>query len=74
MSPTDGLGSVRAITDGNGNVVQTMLTDAFGSPANLPGSRGTASQPFGYTGQPTDPLGLVDLRARVYAQYGLNKA
>ena len=26
-----------------------------------------ASQPYGYTGQPADPLGLVDLRARVYA-------
>ena len=54
----DHASSVRAVADSGAIGVQTSVTDAFGNPA---------SQPFGYTGQPTDPLGLVDLRARVYA-------
>jgi RHS repeat-associated protein len=41
-------------------------TDAFGNPANPPGSQGTVQQPFGFTGQPQDGDGLVDLRGRSY--------
>ncbi len=60
---TDGLGSVRALTDGTGTVVQTYLTDAFGVPT---ATQGSSSQPFGYTGQQRDGDGLVYLRARFY--------
>ncbi len=60
---TDGLGSVRAITDANGNLIQTYQTDEFGVPTS---SQGTSSQPFQYTGQQVDPSGLVHLRARMY--------
>ena len=44
---TDGLGSVRAVTDGNGSVVQTYQTDEFGI-ATL--TQGSSTQPFQYTG------------------------
>jgi RHS repeat-associated protein len=61
---TDGLGSVRAITDGSGDVVQTYQADEFGIPAL---SQGTSTQPFGFTGEPQDPEdGLSCLRARMY--------
>jgi len=60
---TAGLGTVRAITDGTGNLVQTYQTDAFGVPT---ASRGTVSQPFQYTGEQRDPTGLIYLRARFY--------
>jgi RHS repeat-associated protein len=63
---TDGLGSVRALTDGSGNVIQTYQTDAFGNPLSTPGTQGAAGQPFGFTGQQQDPTGLVYLRARSY--------
>ena len=62
---TDGLGSVRAITDENGNLVEAYLTDAFG--VSL-GSEGTVTQPFGFTGQQQDSeSGLYYLRARYYS-------
>jgi RHS repeat-associated protein len=61
---TDGLGSVRALTDSNGNLVQTYQADEFGVPALV---QGTSSQPFGYAGQQTDAeSGLQYLRARTY--------
>ncbi|MGH2458094.1 MAG: RHS repeat-associated core domain-containing protein, partial [Chloroflexota bacterium] len=60
---TDGLGSVRAITDGSGNLIQTDETDEFGIPTS---PQGTSPQPFGYTGQQADGNGLVYLRARYY--------
>ena len=62
---TDGLGSVRAITDANGNLVEAYLTDAFG--VSL-GTEGTVTQPFGFTGQQQDTeSGLYYLRARYYS-------
>jgi len=62
---TDGLGSVRAITDGNGNLVEAYLTDAFG--VSL-GTEGTVTQPFGFTGQQQDSeSGLSYLRVRYYS-------
>jgi|GEM_PF-959907 len=61
---TDGLGSVRAITDGSGTVLATYKTDAFGVPLK---TTGNSSQPFQYTGQQRDAeSGLYDLRARMY--------
>lgn len=59
----DGLGSVRAITDASGAVLQTLQTDAFGVPAQ---SQGSVVQPFGFTGQQADTSGLQYLRARFY--------
>jgi RHS repeat-associated protein len=61
---TDGLRSVRAISDSSGSVVQTYQTDEFGMPTL---TQGTSSQPFGFTGEQRDPEdGLVYLRARMY--------
>ena len=63
MYHTDGLGSVRAITDATGSVVQTYQTDEFGVPLAA-GTRGTKTQPFGYTGERRDAeTGFLYLRA-----------
>jgi RHS repeat-associated protein len=60
----DGLGSVRALTDASGNVVQTYQTDEFGIPTLTQGASG---QPFRFTGEPRDAeTALVYLRARHY--------
>ena len=60
----DGLGSVRALTDGTGTVVQTAQTDEFGVSVQAQGNNG---QPFGYTGEQQDSeTGFVYLRARLY--------
>ncbi len=62
---TDGLGSVRAITDSAGTVVQTFATDEFGNPSL---TQGTSPEPFHFTGQQRDgESGLYDLRARYYS-------
>ena len=45
---SDGLGSVRALTDASGNVVQTYQYDEYG---NVVSSSGSITQPFGYTGE-----------------------
>ena len=63
VSHADGLGSVRALTDGSGNLIQTYKTDPFGVPT---ATQGTSTQPFGFTGEQVDPTGLVYLRARMY--------
>jgi RHS repeat-associated protein len=61
---TDGLRSMRGITDSTGNVVQTYQTDEFGVPMT---NQGSSAQPFGYAGEQRDPEdGLVYLRARMY--------
>ncbi|MBV9322915.1 MAG: AHH domain-containing protein, partial [Chloroflexi bacterium] len=63
---TDGLGSVRALSDSTGNVTQTYQTDEFGIPFTS-GAQGSSTQPFGFTGQQADPEnGLMYLRARMY--------
>ncbi len=60
----DGLGSVRALTDSSGSVVQTYLYDECGV---VTSSQGSVTQPFQYTGEQRDPeTGLVYLRARYY--------
>jgi len=63
---TDGLGSVRAITnrDDRISVIETYETDASGNPTQ---TQGGISQPFPFTGQQRDAeSGLYYLRARMY--------
>src|SRR5581483_3762227 len=61
---TDGLGSVRAITNADGAVVQTYRTDEYGVPV---AASGAIAQPFQYTGEQRDEeTGFVYLRARMY--------
>lgn len=59
----DHLGSVRTMTDAAGTVVTTTRYDEFGVPLETTGAPGS---PFAFTGEPTDPTGLVHLRARNY--------
>jgi len=59
----DRLGSVRALTDAAGSVIATYRSDEFGIPVS---STGSSSQPFRYTGEPSDASGLTYLRARFY--------
>ncbi len=59
----DGLGSVRAITDGAGTLIQTYQTYPFGVPTQ---TQGSSTQPFQFTGQQRDGNGLIYLRARYY--------
>ncbi len=59
----DGLGSVRALTDATGALIQTSRTEPFGVPTQ---SQGSSTQPFVFTGEQVDPTGLVYLRARMY--------
>ena len=61
---TDGLGSVRYLTDANGTVTDTYTYDAFGIQIS---STGTNLNNYRYTGQQWDPdLGMYYLRARYY--------
>jgi len=60
---TDGLGSVRALTDPSAQITQTYATDEFGVPTD---NTGPKRQPFQYTGEERDESGLVFLRARTY--------
>jgi len=61
---TDGLGSVRALTDTTGNVIQTYQSDEFGIPTV---TQGTSAQPFAYTGEQRDAEdGVVFLNSRIY--------
>jgi RHS repeat-associated protein len=62
---TDGLGSVRAITDSSGNVVETFQSDEFGVPLM---TQGSSPEPMRFTGQQRDAeSGFYDLRARYYS-------
>ena len=58
----DRLDSVRGMTDDSGTLVGSTSYDAFGAPRAVSGLDGL----FGFTGEPTDATGLVDLRARTY--------
>ncbi len=61
---SDGLGSITALVDSNGNIAQTYRYDSFG---NIINSSGTITQPFTYTGREYDSeTGLYYLRARYY--------
>ncbi len=58
----DGLGSVRALTDASGALIQTYRTDPFGVPT---ATQGTSVHPFSFSGEQSDPTGLQYLRARM---------
>ncbi len=60
---TDGLGSVQAITNASGNLIQTYQTDPFGVPTQ---TQGSSAQPFQFTVQQRGGNGLIYLRARYY--------
>ena len=63
-SPAGQLGSVRALTDQTGAVVNTYAYDAYGNPT---ASTGTVANPFRYAGEYQDAeSGLYYLRARYY--------
>jgi RHS repeat-associated protein len=60
----DQLGSTRALTNSTGTVVASYTYDPYG---NLTASTGTATNPFRYAGQYTDPeTGYQYLRNRYY--------
>ena len=59
----DRLGSVRQLTDPAGAVLLAQSYDPFG---NVLQQTGSGQSIFGYTGEQTDPTGLVFLRARYY--------
>jgi RHS repeat-associated protein len=60
----DQLGSTRLLTDANGRIAAKINYDAYGKPKAI---KLTASTPFLYAGQYTDPdTGLQYLRARYY--------
>jgi RHS repeat-associated protein len=67
----DGLGSVRALTDGSGVVTQVYRTDAYGVPPDTSEPSNPPDQPFRFAGEAKDYAaagsGLVNLRARFYA-------
>jgi RHS repeat-associated protein len=60
----DLVGSTRLVTSSSGTVVGVNVYDEYG---NLTSHTGTASSPFGFSGNWTDPdTGLIYLRARDY--------
>ncbi len=71
----DGLGSIVAATDINGNVVERIEYESYGQPVFLDErgaspvveSQSLTGSPFAFTGQPYDnETGLYDYRARYY--------
>jgi RHS repeat-associated protein len=61
---TDHLGSVRSLVDAEGSVAGTRAYAPYGVVLE---SAGAAESVYGFTGEQTDPTGLVYLRARMYA-------
>ncbi len=59
----DALGSVRQLTKASGAVTLAQRYDPY--VANMSSSRAITST-FGYTGEQTDPMGMIYLRARYY--------
>ena len=60
----DQIGSIREITNADGSVRTTYLTDEYGNRTSV---HGTDDQPFQFTGEQVDPeTGFVYLRARYY--------
>ena len=60
----DGLGSITALTDGSGNVVQTYEYDSFGK---VHDNMNAIKQPYTFTGREWDKeIGLYYYRARYY--------
>jgi RHS repeat-associated protein len=60
----DHLGSVRSLVDGQGSVAGTQAYQPYGVPLS---SAGALESVYGFTGEQTDPTGLVYVRARMYA-------
>jgi RHS repeat-associated protein len=61
---SDGLGSIKAIVDSNGNIAQSYRYDSFG---NILSATGSLNQPYTYTGREYDSeTGLFYFRARYY--------
>ncbi|MEL6270197.1 MAG: RHS repeat-associated core domain-containing protein, partial [Chloroflexota bacterium] len=60
---SDGLGSLRMLTDATGTPTYTASYDPYGAPLDMSGTRDTS---FGYTGEQTDSTDLQYLRARYY--------
>jgi RHS repeat-associated protein len=61
----DGLGSVRALANSQGQVAGSFAYDSFGNPQGTQG--GPATTNYHFAGEQTDPAtGLIDLRARSY--------
>jgi RHS repeat-associated protein len=60
---TDALGSVRQLTDAQGEITLANAYEPYGTLAQ---SAGSAQTSYGYTGEYTDPSGMVYLRARFY--------
>jgi RHS repeat-associated protein len=60
---TDGLGSVRQLADSAGDITLSKNYQPYGEVAFNAGN-GTSS--YGFTGEMTDPTGLIYLRARLY--------
>ncbi|HNQ95591.1 MAG TPA: hypothetical protein PKK96_03575 [Anaerolineales bacterium] len=63
---TDALGSARQLTNGQGQVTLANAYDPYGVLAQTAGSAQTS---YGFTGEQTDPSGMVYLRARYYSSY-----
>jgi RHS repeat-associated protein len=62
----DGIGSVRALTNGGGALAQTYQTDAFGVPIAA-GTSGTSTQEIRFAGEQRHAeSGFVYLQARMY--------
>jgi len=57
----DALGSVRKLVDANGDIVNAASYSPYGE------SAGMAETSYGFTGEWTDAMGLVNLRTRYYA-------
>jgi RHS repeat-associated protein len=61
---SDGLGSITALVDQNGNIAQSYRYDSFG---NILSTTGSLTQPYTYTGRELDSeTGLFYYRARYY--------
>jgi RHS repeat-associated protein len=63
---TDALGSVRQLTHESSSIVASKSYDPYG---NVLSSTEGVDSVYGYTGEQTDPSGMVYLRARYYAPY-----
>jgi RHS repeat-associated protein len=61
---TDGLGSVRQLVDGAGNITLAKSYQPYGTEMS---SVGSGASSYGFTGEMTDPTGLIYLRARYLA-------
>jgi RHS repeat-associated protein len=59
----DRIGSIRVVTDPTGAVARTASYNPYGTVIS---ETGTAATAFGFSGEYTDPTGLIYLRARFY--------